>query len=129
MKIVLDCNVIISAGLTDGVCRKVLWEVIQNHILYISEDILMEYKEVISREKFKTAKRYLYSLVEIICEVSELVVVKKFEFTLPDAKDLIYLNTALSSNSDYLITGNKKDFPEEKYITTKIISPNDFLNL
>jgi putative PIN family toxin of toxin-antitoxin system len=84
MKIVLDCNVIISAGLTDGVCRKVLWEVIQNHILYISEDILMEYKEVISREKFKTAKRYLYSLIEMICEVSELVVVEKFEFTLPD---------------------------------------------
>ena len=43
--------------------------------------------------------------------------------------DLIYLNTALSSNSEYLITGNKKDFPEEKYIATKIISPNDFLNL
>ena len=31
MRVVLDCNVLISAGLTDGACRQVLAEVIRRH--------------------------------------------------------------------------------------------------
>ena len=127
MKIVLDCNVIISAGLTNGTCRKVILDVFENHSLCISEDILIEYKGVISREKFKRVKDYLYSLIEIICEVSELIIPKKSDFTLPDKDDLIYLNTALSANAQFLITGNSKDFPERKYKNCTIISPAEFL--
>ena len=128
MKIVLDCNVIISAGLTNGNCRKVLLDVLENHTLYISENILIEYRDVISRPKFKNVYQYLYSLIEIICEVSKLTYAKKTNFSLPDKDDLIYLETAISSDADYLITGNIKDFPMKKYNKTSIITPKEFLN-
>lgn len=129
MKVVLDCNVIISAGLTDGTCRKVMLEIFQNHSLCISEEILLEYSEVISRTKFSNVREYLYSLIERICEVSELVTITRSKFSLPDKKDLIYLDTALSAGAQYLITGNNKDFPEAKYKTTPVITPAEFLNL
>jgi uncharacterized protein len=129
MKVVLDCNVIISAGLTDGTCRKVMLEIFQNHSLYISEDILLEYGTVISRAKFKPVREYLYSLIERICEVSELVTITRSKVSLPDKNDLIYLDTALPSGAQYLITGNGKDFPETKYHNTTIITPAEFLNL
>ena len=126
MNIVLDCNVIISAGLTDGICRKVLWNILQNHTLYISEEILIEYKHVTSRPKFINSQKYLYSLIEIICEMSELVQTKTSSFSLPDENDLIYLNTAITSQAEYLITGNIRDFPEKLYKNTRIIPPKDF---
>ena len=129
MRVILDCNVIISAGLTNGVCRRVVLDVFENHNLFISEEILIEYQGVISREKFKHVRGYLYSLIEIICEVSELITVAKSNFTLPDKNDLIYLNTALSANAQYLITGNIKDFPKAKYKNCTIITPADFLKL
>ena len=129
MKIVLDCNVIISAGLTNGTCRKLILEIFENHTLCISEDILIEYQGVTAREKFKNVRQYLYSLIEIICEISELVTITSSNFTLPDKKDLIYLNTALSANAEYLITGNIKDFPKEKYKYCTIITPSNFLKL
>lgn len=129
MKVVLDCNVIIFAGLTDGICRKVLFDVLKNHKLFVSEDILLEYKEVILRDKFKNVKNYLLSLIKVICEISELKTTEKHGFTLPDINDLIYLDTALSANADYLITGNIKDFPDNPYKNVRIITPSQFLDL
>jgi len=129
MKIVLDCNVIISAGIRSGVCRRLVHHVLDHHDLYVSEDILMEYKDVISRPKFKAVSNYLYSLMEMICELSELVEPEKTEITLPDMDDIIYLKTALAIEADYIITGNIKDFPQKQYSTTTIIKPADFSNV
>ena len=127
MKVVIDCNVLISAGLTDGVCRTILFKILSKHTLYLSKEILAEYKAVITRLKFKNAFSYLYSLTELICELAEWVEAKSFDFILPDPYDLAYLNTALTCEANYLITGNIKDFPEEKYKDVKIITPKNFL--
>jgi predicted nucleic acid-binding protein len=53
LKTVIDCNIIISAGITDGSCRKAIREILSNHQNYLSQDILLEYKNVISRSKFR----------------------------------------------------------------------------
>lgn len=49
------------------------------------------------------------------------------KYVLPDRDDNIYL--ALSVKADYLVTGNKKDFPEQLYSKVKIVSPREFLML
>lgn len=129
MKIVLDCNVLISAGLSDANCRKVLWQVLHNHTLYLSKKILLEYTTVIARPKFKEAHNYLYSLIEAVCKSSELVEIVRSDFVLPDKNDLIYLDTALTASAEYLVTGNIKDFPQGQYKSSKIITPKDFLEI
>lgn len=129
MKIVLDCKVLISAGLSDGNCRKALREALNNHTLYLSKEILREYTTVIARPKFKDAQGYLYSLIETICKVSELVELARSDFILPDKNDLIYLDTALTSSAQYLVTGNIKDFPQGSYKSCRIITPKDVLTI
>lgn len=52
MRIVIDCNVLVSAALTDGVCRLAIAEAIGNHEIFLSEEILDEYREVADRPKF-----------------------------------------------------------------------------
>lgn len=127
MKTVLDCNVIISAGLTDGVCRKVVKSVLDKHTNFISDPILLEYKNVIDRKKFYNARKQLFSILEIVCELSEWIQPQNYNITLPDVDDLIYLNTALTAKVDYLITGNIKDFPKQQYQTVEIVAPAAFL--
>ncbi len=129
-KTVIDCNVIISAAITNGNCRKVIRDILKNHQNYISKEILLEYKEVINRPKFKSYKSLLIELLEIICRESFLVEISdlKNEFCLPDKNDEIYLKTAIKAQVDFLITGNLKDFSKKKYGKLEIISPIAFLN-
>ena len=96
MKTVIDCNVIISAGITDGSCREVIKEIIINHNNFISEEILSEYKEVISRKKFISYKPRLVSLIELICENSSFEEIDNYnmKYSLPDKDDEIYLQIA-----------------------------------
>ena len=131
LKTVIDCNIIISAGITDGSCRKAIREILSNHQNYLSQDILLEYKNVISRSKFRLYEPRLISLIKIICQHSILVEINhlNYSFNLPDLSDEIYLKTAIEANCDFLITGNLKDFPKRKYDNLRIVSVVDFLKL
>jgi putative PIN family toxin of toxin-antitoxin system len=127
-RIVIDCNILISAGLTNGVCRQVLFEVVKNHELVVSDLILAEYKAVAARLKFKSVKPVLLELISIVEEVSSKI--NDFalaNIVIPDPKDLIYLHAAINSQAQYLITGNIKDFPEIKYGNFEVLLPKDFL--
>lgn len=135
MKIVLDCNVIISAGLTNGKCREVVKTVLTNHTNYILDEIVREYRNVIQRKKFEIYKLNLISILESVCLASlwEKNILSN-EFNLPkykanDEDDQKYLDLALSVNADYLITGNVKDFPLKNYDSLSVLSPNEFFEL
>ena len=43
MKVVLDCNVLISAEQSDGTCREVIDRVVRHHQIILSAPILSEY--------------------------------------------------------------------------------------
>ncbi len=128
VNIVIDCNVLISAGLTNGVCRQVIFKVIKDHQLIVSDLILAEYKTVTARPKFVCVKDTLLEFISIIESAADKV--DDFilpDITIPDPKDLIYLCAAINSQAQYLITGNIKDFPDLKYVNVKILLPNEFL--
>ena len=131
MKTVIDCNILISAGINDGICREVIKEIITKHNNFISQEILLDYREVILRPKFIKYKSTLISLVELICEYSSDITINNYNmgYSLPDISDEIYLKTALKSQAEYLVTGNIKDFPQINYGKIKVLSPKDFLEL
>lgn len=130
MKVVLDCNVLIAAGLKDGVCREVIFEVVSKHTNYVSDEILVEYREVINREKFIKFSDYLTTLLKIVCENSKwLAPANKINQRLPDQSDAIYLELAIAAKAKYLITGNIKHFPDRQYSGTSIIPPSEFLKI
>ena len=129
MKIVLDCNVLISAGLINGNCRNVLMEVLHSHTNYVSDDIIREFRNVIFRKKFEPYKLNLVELLKLTCTLSTWIEkpAPNKEFTLPDIHDQIYLDLALEVSAHYIITGNAKDFPLGNYNLVQIITPQKFL--
>lgn len=131
MKTVIDCNVIISAAISQKNCKEVIKKIISHHQNFISTPILLEYKNVISRKKFDAYKPQLIKTLEIICRSSSYIEITnhKCKYSLADKNDEIYLKTALESQADLLITGNLKDFPEGKYENTQIINPKQALEL
>ncbi|MBF0608136.1 MAG: putative toxin-antitoxin system toxin component, PIN family [Candidatus Magnetobacterium sp. LHC-1] len=130
MKVVLDCNVIISAGLNSGVCRDLVDEVILHHELILSPGIISEYQRVIPR--FKLNAEVTEKLKEIVTEllmIATLIDPLPFNVSLIDNDDEVYLTTALTAKVDVLITGNRKHFPFPQYEGIFILSPGEFLRM
>jgi len=132
VRVVLDCNVVISAGLSayPGTCRKSIIKAFDEFEVIITDSIIAEYKLVGSRNKFSKNSHIIFNLIEII-EASSLKIDDKIidGIVLPDANDVIYLYAAMNSKAKYLITGNAKHFPKETYIPVTVISPRDFLEI
>ncbi|MBF0338375.1 MAG: putative toxin-antitoxin system toxin component, PIN family [Nitrospirae bacterium] len=58
MKVVIDCNVFISAALNRGTCRDVIEKVIERHTIYFFQKIIEEYLEVAYRPQFQKVKTF-----------------------------------------------------------------------
>ncbi|MEO5357446.1 MAG: putative toxin-antitoxin system toxin component, PIN family [Nitrospirae bacterium YQR-1] len=124
MKVVIDCNIFISAGLNKGTCRDVIYIVIENHTIYFSPEIIEEYTNVTNRPNFQKVTAF-----NVIWQVATIIEPAQHSFKLADPDDEIYLATAITAKVDVLITGDRKHFPFDNYEGVKIISPRKFLEL
>lgn len=127
MRVVLDCNVLISAALKAGPPAQVVDLTITRHTLILSDDILAEYLEVAGRPKFRSSFRRLLEIIALISDIAEMVSPVSKAPALPDPDDEIYLATALAGSAQFLVTGNQRHFPDSPYEQTEIISPAQFL--
>ena len=129
MIIVTDCNVIISAGLTNGTARKALMNILSHNKNFISDEIVREYRDVMLRPKFTKYKESLVQIIEHVCINSHWIsyTPARSDFHLPDPFDQMYLDLAIEIKADYIVTGNAKDYPDFKYNNTVIISPGKFI--
>ena len=129
MKVVLDTNVLVSAFLKPrSNPARILHLIVQGDIqIVISEHIIAEYLEVLSRPKFDLK----LDKVQIILEIMHLKGIKALalaqSFQLPDSKDEPFLESALATRADTLITGNKKHFPKKACKGQKVLTPKEFL--
>ena len=96
MRVVVDCNVVVFAGLTDkGTCHKALIHIFESFELIVTDAILNEYKEVAVRAKFYKYRKILFGLVELIEQFATKIADKIISsISLPDEKDLIYIYAA-----------------------------------
>lgn len=95
----------------------------------VSAEILQEYKEVLSRKKFKLTQEQLNRWYEIFDNATVLIN-PRFEIDFPtDQKDAKFLACAVESNTDFLITGDL-DFTEaQTLVQTTIVSVSSFKKL
>ncbi len=128
----MDTNVLVSALLKSGSVPDLLVSLIleKRALLCLSDSIVSEYEEVLSREKFKKLNRQ--KVAELIARLksSALWVEPKIRLSVArhDPEDNKFLECALEAQADFLITGNTKHFPPKRFNKTLIVSPAEFLS-
>ena len=126
---VIDTNVIVSALLTHNLgvaTAKVLDSIAKGDITCVyNEDILMEYREVLHRPKFKFPERKIDSLLTFITQKGIHSDRVPFDGTMPDEKDRPFYEVSLSIEDSFLVTGNLKHFP----VTPKVVTPSQFITI
>ncbi len=124
MKVVIDTNVLVSAVLKGRVPRYVIQFIFDNPDWQwiASEEIVIEYKEVLSRRKFKLTDEVLFEWFEIIDTLITLIDVN-VEIDFPrDRKDANFLACAMAGDADFLITGDSDFNQAQNLVNTTIIS-------
>ncbi|MGN0220775.1 MAG: putative toxin-antitoxin system toxin component, PIN family [Prevotella sp.] len=124
---VIDTNVLVSSLLThdQGVATaKVLDSIAMGDIVCVyNEDILMEYREVLHRPKFKFPERKIDSLLAFITQKGIHSDRIPYEGNMPDEKDRPFYEVSLSVDDSFLVTGNLKHFPA----TPKVVTPSQII--
>ena len=119
---VIDTNVFVSALWTknDHSPTYLLLKALQEGRftpLY-NEQILAEYKEVLSRPKFSFQAEVIKSIVEYIRTYGILSERVQYLETMPDETDRVFYEVTLSHEEAYLVTGNQRHFPQDPIVVT-----------
>src|SRR5579864_2115172 len=113
LRLVLDTNVIISAALNpDGLPRTAfLLAITKPARLYVSQTILAEYREVLSRPELAIRKGVRRQFLQLIANRAHVVRRLPRIQAARDPEDDKFLECADAGRADYLVTGNRRHFP------------------
>ena len=129
--VVIDTNVFVSALLSsrdDAATVQIISKMIMGEIVPVySDEIMDEYREVLSRKKFKFSAETVNYLLAAVEKFGMNITPSPTNIVLPDMKDLPFYEVVMEKREDnsYLVTGNKKHFPIEPFILT----PREFLDI
>lgn len=131
-KIILDTNVIVSALISKGAPWEIVYDILLEDKVrvYISDAILEEYTEVLTRDKFARFQNFKANADFILAIIEELAIVKQPNIEvniLQDEDDNKFLELASTVDADFIITGNTKHFDIGDYKNTKIVTPAEYL--
>ena len=125
--IVLDTNCLLQALPSNSPFHKIWTEVLDGHIcLCVNTDILEEYEEVLAR---KTTPEIARNIVDAIAHLSTTVFQNTyvhFELLPADSDDNKFVDCAVASDAEYIVTNDKhfnplKTIPWPKVEIIKIV--------
>ena len=131
IRIVLDTNVLVSATISQGPAYEILKLAKDGKIiLVLSLDILKEFKEVISRQRFGFSQEQIYGVLKQIISISEIVIpIVKINIVIDDPDDNMVLEAAISGDVQYVVSRDKHILNLKSYQKIKIVGPNEFLDI
>jgi putative PIN family toxin of toxin-antitoxin system len=126
----LDTNVLASAFLNPrGNPAKILRLILQGDVsIVFNESILAEYYEVLKRSKFDLDSEAVLIIIDYIRSIGIIAPALARPITLPDHGDETFLEAALATQADALITANIKHFPKKYCQGQKVITPRELLD-
>ena len=130
LRLVVDTNIVVSAAVKPaGLQRTVLLLAITKPArLYVSTEILAEYRDVLSRPELQIRKGLRQQLLDLIAKRSRSVAPARQIDAASDPGDNRFLECADAARADYLVTGNTRHFPRF-WKKTKIITSREFLSV
>jgi len=138
MIVTVDTNVIFSGlfskkGASHFILNLILEEKIK---LAISAQTYFEYYDVLSRTKSLDELKLSIAEIEDFLDLLALLAQKYNIYyllrpNLPDENDNIFVECAFASNSEFLISGNTKDFRkgELKGFNFNLVTPSEFYKI
>ena len=131
LKLVIDTNVVISSLLKPESNPALIMSLILRGdcTLCVTEAIFVEYEEVLGRGKFKKLDQAGVGefLATLRKRASWVVPKVTIDDVTKDPDDNAFLECALESKADFLITDNIHHFPEKKFRHTSIVTPSEFV--
>ena len=130
IRVVLDTNIVVSALLQPlGPPAQVFVLVIGGSIqLCVSGNVYAEYEEVIRRPRLRRDESVIAATLSTIREKGLWVRPTEPVTACADPDDNIFLECAYAAHTDYLVTGNVKDFPA-LWHHTQIVTARRFLDI
>lgn len=129
MRIMLDTNILISIVIFNSdKLKKMLIDICDKHTLVLSSYVIEELEEVTQRKfpsKKKNMAEFLFQLPYKL-EYTPSVILDEKVLNIRDKKDIPVLYSAIISDVDILITGDR-DFEDIDIEKPEIMTPNDFL--
>jgi len=128
IKVIVDTNVLISASVKGRDPEAIILFLVSNPDFewIVSEEILMEYKSVLARKKLKLSpdlKQRWFNIIDAFTTIIDVNISVDFP---RDPKDAKFLECAIASSADYLITGDRDFEIVIDLEVTKIVSPSQF---
>ena len=127
-RVVIDTNVMVSAYLGGRLETIIVAWIEGKFALTVSNQIVNEYINVLSRPKFKIARAELDDFAALILSKAEFVVPgESIRVVEADPSDNKFLEAAVTGQADYIISGDKhlRDLKEFRGIA--ILTPSAFL--
>lgn len=123
---VIDTNVLVSAMFSaESVPGAIAKEAMQGGIIpLISEEIIAEYKDVLSRPKFRFDRGAVKDMIDTIVKRGIPIDAGPVKELLPDPKDVVFYEVVMEArgqdemSDSYLVTGNIKHFPLRRFVVT-----------
>jgi len=129
LRVVLDTNILISAGWTPGGLEARVVALVASGALEaaVSPAVLAEYRDVLARDKFAHLRDALAGILATLEEKALPVTPNEPATAAKDEDDNRLLECAAAAQADFLITGNTRHFPGE-YGVTRILNAREFLD-
>lgn len=127
MYAVIDTNVLVAAMLTRNPNSPTvqIYDCIEGGVIVpmYNDEIMAEYKDVLSREKFHFSMEVIEDTLALIVEKGISATRFLYEEPMIDEKDRVFYEVTLSNDESFLVTGNKKHFP----IAPRVVTPSEMI--
>lgn len=127
MTVVLDTNVLVSALISPAGVPATILSLLLNGKLSVLYDnrILEEYREVLSRQKFQFKESLILHLLDYVRHEGTFIAAEPLRIPSVSGDDKMFYEVAKSGKAEYLVTGNKRHFPNEEMVRT----PKEFVDI
>jgi uncharacterized protein len=132
MRVILDSNVLLVSLPKLSKYRKIFDCFLNNKLtLLISNEVITEYYEVLSRFTNDVIASNVLELLLIRLNVEKFDIYYNWSLIIEDFDDNKFVDLAISSNSDYIVTNDKhfRILEDIEFPNVRVISLDDFLEL
>ena len=132
MKIVLDTNVLISALIKEGKPRDLLYEILRNHELVISREILEEVAVIANEpriQKYVEQADIADFLRDLASSGSIVKTRSRFRAVKEDHDDDAILRTAVDGKAGFVVSGDTHLLDFEKFRRIRIVTVASMLEV